>query len=67
MFLYFADDPDMENGMIDSSIVRAHPCAAGAQKRGRTSLKAMSRWVTAVRALGGESGVVNLYNFKGVR
>ena len=33
MFLHFADDPDMENGMIDSTIVRAHPCAAGAQKK----------------------------------
>ena len=33
MFLYFANDPDMENGMIDSSIIRAHPCAAGAQKK----------------------------------
>jgi transposase len=30
---HFADDPDMENGMIDSTIVRAHPCAAGAQKK----------------------------------
>ena len=29
----FADDPDMENGIIDSTIVRAHPCAAGAQKK----------------------------------
>ena len=28
----FANDPDMEHGMIDSTIVRAHPCAAGAQK-----------------------------------
>ena len=28
-----ADDPDMENGLIDSTIVRAHPCAAGAQKK----------------------------------
>lgn len=33
MFEYFADDPDMENGMIDSTIVRAHPCAAGAAKK----------------------------------
>lgn len=33
MFAHFADDPDMENGMIDSTIVRAHPCAAGAQKK----------------------------------
>ncbi len=29
----FADDPDMENGRVDSTIVRAHPCAAGAQKK----------------------------------
>ena len=35
MLQYFVDDPDMENGMIDSTIVRAHPCAAGAQKKGR--------------------------------
>ena len=32
MLAHFAADPDMENGMIDSTIVRAHPCAAGAQK-----------------------------------
>lgn len=34
MLAYLADDPDMEHGMIDSTIVRAHPCAAGAQKKG---------------------------------
>jgi len=33
MHKHFAEDPDMENGMIDSTIVRAHPCAAGAQKK----------------------------------
>jgi transposase len=33
MFEYFADDSDMQNGMIDSTIVRAHPCAAGAEKK----------------------------------
>ena len=33
MMTYFAADPDMENGMIDSTIVRAHPCAAGAEKK----------------------------------
>ena len=33
MLAYFAGDSDMENGMIDSTIVRAHPCAAGAQKK----------------------------------
>lgn len=37
MLDYFADDPDMENGMIDSTIVRAHPCAAGAQKKWRSA------------------------------
>jgi len=33
MLDHFADDPDVENGMIDSTIVRAHPCAAGAEKK----------------------------------
>ncbi len=33
MMATLADDPDMENGLIDSTIVRAHPCAAGAQKK----------------------------------
>ena len=33
MLNHFANDPDMENGMIDSTIVRAHPCAAGAPKK----------------------------------
>lgn len=32
---HFADDPDMENVLLDSTIVRAHPCAAGAQKKWR--------------------------------
>ncbi len=35
MVEYFADDPDMERLMLDSSVVRAHACAAGAgHKRG---------------------------------
>ena len=33
MHLHFVDDPDMENLIIDSTIVRAHPCAAGAPKK----------------------------------
>jgi transposase len=33
MMEHFANDPDMENGILDSTIVRAHPCAAGAQKK----------------------------------
>jgi transposase len=29
---YVASDPDLENVILDSTIVRAHPCAAGARK-----------------------------------
>jgi len=32
MHQHFADDPDMENIIIDSSVIRAYPCAAGASK-----------------------------------
>jgi transposase len=38
MLSHFADEPDMENGMIDSTVVQAHPCAAGAQKKWRASI-----------------------------
>ena len=31
MFEYFAEDADMENILIDSTIVRSHSCAAGGQ------------------------------------
>ena len=30
---YFVDDPDMENLIIDSTVVRAHHSAAGAPKK----------------------------------
>lgn len=33
MFAHFAHDPDMEWLLLDSSVVRAHPCAAGASKK----------------------------------
>ena len=33
MHQHFVDDPDMENMIIDSTVVRAHPCAAGALKK----------------------------------
>jgi transposase len=33
MLEHFADDPDMENGMVDSTVVRAHASAAGATKK----------------------------------
>ena len=32
MLAHFAHDPDMEHGILDSTIVRAHACAAGAEK-----------------------------------
>ena len=33
MYQYFVDDPDMEHLIIDSTVVRAHPSAAGASKK----------------------------------
>lgn len=33
LFDYFSDDADMESVMPDSTVVRAHPCAAGATKK----------------------------------
>ena len=33
MHQHFADDPDMENVLLDSTMARAHPCAAGASKK----------------------------------
>lgn len=35
MLEHFAADADMEYLIIDSTIIRAHPCAAGAQKNRR--------------------------------
>ena len=37
MMAYFGDDPDLENVMLDGTIVRAHPCAAGATKKRRST------------------------------
>ena len=33
MLAHFSDDPDLEWLLLDSTIVRAHPCAAGAPKK----------------------------------
>ena len=33
MHQYVVDDPDMEHLIIDSTVVRAHPSAAGASKK----------------------------------
>jgi transposase len=30
---HFVEDPDMEHLLLDSTVVRAHPCAAGAPKK----------------------------------
>src|SRR5574340_63624 len=49
MMAHFADNPDLENVMLDGTIVRAHPCAAGASKKkwrtGRASSGTESRGV----------------------
>ena len=33
MFAYFSDEPDMQTVMLDSSVIRAHPSAAGASDK----------------------------------
>jgi transposase len=44
MFEHFASDPDLEWLILDSSIVRAHPCAAGASKKnGGQAAQALGR------------------------
>jgi len=45
MHQHFADDPDMENLILDSTVIRAHPCAAGASKK--TEARANKRWDAA--------------------
>ena len=48
MLEHFADNPDMENGLIDSTIVRAHASAAGATKK--TMVRLNRRWGAVVAA-----------------
>lgn len=44
----FADDPDLEHLLLDSTMIRAHPCAAGApRKRGAKGHRA---WAEAAVA-----------------
>ncbi len=43
MLAHFADDPDMQQGILASTIVRAHPCAAGAKKTGTADEQALGR------------------------
>ena len=42
LFQHFASDPDMEHVMVDSTVIRAHPCAAGAPKK--RADKPLKRW-----------------------
>jgi len=44
MHQHFVDDPDMESLIIDSTVIRAHPCAAGAsKKKGGQASQALGR------------------------
>ncbi len=44
MHAHFADDPDLECLLLDSTIIRAHPCAAGASaKQGGQQEQALGR------------------------
>jgi len=45
MHQHFVNDPDMEHFILDSTIVRAHPCAAGASKK--TEAKPLKPWDAA--------------------
>jgi transposase len=40
-------DPDLEVLMLDSTVIRAHPCAAGAKKNGTAAAEKRTKpWVT---------------------
>jgi transposase len=39
MLYYFQEDADMEYIMVDSTILRAHACAAGAKKKANKAFK----------------------------
>src|SRR5438105_6752063 len=43
MHQHFASDPDLENVLVDSTVSRAHPCAAGRQKRLGQAAQALGR------------------------
>lgn len=53
LFAYCATDPDLENVMVDSTVVRAHPCAAGALKK--TKAKPLKPWAAVEAALAPKS------------
>ena len=43
MHQHCSGDPDLEYLIIDSTVVRAHPCAAGAPKKGGQAAQALGR------------------------
>jgi transposase len=43
LLAHFASDADMEHHIIDSTIIRAHPCAVGAKKTGDQAEQALGR------------------------
>ncbi len=51
MFETFADDPDMESLMLDSSVIRAHSCSAGASSKKGVKQRKPSATVEADLAL----------------
>ncbi len=60
MFKHFAADPDMESVMMDSSVVRAHACAAGAahKKGGKKAKNSATAGADLERAKPGPLGLV---------
>lgn len=47
MFEHFADDPDMESLLLDSSVIRAHSCSAGAPHKKGDKRRKLSAIVEA--------------------
>lgn len=45
----FADDPDMANALLDSTVIRAHTCAAGGSKE--TVDRPSKRWAAVAVGL----------------
>jgi putative transposase len=60
MFEHFADNPDMESVMLDSSVIRAHACSAGAPHKKGDKQRRHSAIVEGAleRAKPGPSGLV---------
>lgn len=46
LFAFCAQDPDLEHLLLDSTVIRAHPCAAGAQKNTARRRSGVAKAVT---------------------